>query len=387
VCNSLRPKGFLVPTIHFSRLNSIAADILQGAGATPPHAHLVADHLVGSNLVGHDSHGVLRLSQYCDAIESGELDPRARPLLMRESVAGAVLDGQQAFGQVAAHHAMSMAVDRAGSVGVSAITLHNCYHSGRLAVYALMAARSGMIGLVMVNAGGGGQSVTPFGGMERRLATNPFSIAVPLSGDFQPVLDVATSMAPEGKIRDYCRRGEALPPGWIIDADGQPASNAQQFYGPPAGAILPWGGPVGYKGFGLAFLIDVIAGALSGAGCCGPESVPARDGVLFLAIDVEQFVARAQFDGQVRRLIDHVKSCRPAPGFDEVFVPGELEHREQAKRRRIGILVDDTTWNEINVLADRYGVTGSLNGDGVAKNGHELADGQATPVSSDALLP
>jgi uncharacterized oxidoreductase len=256
-----------------------------------------------------------------------------------------------------------------------------------LAVYALMAAKAGMIGVVMVNAGGGGQSVTPFGGMERRLATNPFSIAVPLSGDFQPVLDVATSMVPEGKIRDYYRRGEGLPPGWIIDAQGRPACDAQQFYGPPAGAILPWGGPVGYKGFGLAFMIDVIAGALSGAGCCGPERVPAKDGVLFLAIDVEQFVTRAEFDNQVKCLINHVKSCRPAPGFEEVFVPGELEHREQLSRRRQGIAVDDTTWNEINALAYRYGLAASLNGDGVAMNGEEGSDDQPAPVSSDAAVP
>ena len=374
-----------MPEVHFSRLNSIAVDLLQGAGTPPPHANIVADHLVGSNLVGHDSHGVLRLSQYCDAIDSGELNPRARPTLTRESVAGAVLDGQQAFGQVAAHQAMTMAIDRAGSVGVSAVTLHNCYHSGRLAVYALQAAKAGMIGVVMVNAGGGGQSVAPFGGIERRLATNPLAIAVPGGGAFDPFLDVATSMAPEGKIRDYYRRGASLPTGWIIDSEGRPSTDAQKFYGPPAGAILPWGGPVGYKGFGLAFLIDIMAGALSGAGCCGPERVPARDGVLFIALDVEQFVSRAEFTRQVQQVIDHIKSCPPAPGYDEVFVPGELEHLESIERRRSGIQVDETTWQEITMLAHRYGVTASLNGEGLLLNGEALRDGKgSTVVSSDA---
>jgi uncharacterized oxidoreductase len=280
---------------------------------------------------------------------------------------------------------MSMAIDRAGSVGVSAVTLHNCYHSGRLAVYALQAAKAGMIGVVMVNAGGGGQSVAPFGGIERRLATNPIAIAVPGGGAFDPFLDVATSMAPEGKVRDYYRRGDSLPPGWIIDSEGRPATDAQQFYGPPAGAILPWGGSVGYKGFGLAFLIDIMAGALSGAGCCGPERVPARDGVLFIALDVEQFVSRDEFTRQVHRLVEHIKSCPPAPGYDEVFVPGELEHLESIHRRRSGIEVDETTWQEMIALAHRYGVAASLNGDGVLHNGDTSRDGEApTIVASDA---
>ena len=228
-----------MPRIHFSRLNSIATQILEGAGASRGNAILVADHLVGSNLVGHDSHGVLRLSQYCDAIEAGEIDPCAQPVVVRETIAGAVLDGRSAFGQVAAQDAMSLAIDRAGGVGIAAVTLHNCYHSGRLAVYSLLAAKAGMVGVVMVNAGGGGQSVTPFGGMERRLATNPFSIAVPLPGDFQPVLDIATSMAPEGKIRDYYRRGASLPDGWIVDFEGRPSNNPHDFYASPPGAISP----------------------------------------------------------------------------------------------------------------------------------------------------
>jgi len=359
-----------VPRFESDRLESIATAILEGAGTPRRHAVLVADHLVGSNLVGHDSHGVLRLSQYCDAIEQRELDPRATPSVLKESVAGAVLDAQRAFGQVAATEAMTMAIERARLVGVGVITVRNCYHSGRLGVYSLLAAKAGMIGIVMVNAGGGGQSVAPFGGMERRLATNPFAIAVPSGGEYDPVLDVATSMAPEGKIRDYHRRGVPLPSGWIIDSEGLPSTDADDFYGPPTGAILPWGGPVGYKGFGLALMIDVMAGALSGAGCCGPNDVPARDGVLLLAIDVEQFTAGEAFREQVRQVISHVKSCPPAPGFEEAFVPGELEHREVQKRRRTGIVVDDTTWEEMQTLASRYGVESVIfDGAGALANG------------------
>ncbi|MCC6492794.1 MAG: Ldh family oxidoreductase [Pirellulales bacterium] len=343
-----------MPRLEHGRLLTIATAILEGAGAPRTHAAIVADHLVTSNLQGHDSHGILRLSQYCEAIEQKEVDPRARPTVRKESVAGAVLDGQRGFGQVAAREAMVLAMERARLVGVSAVTLSNCYHSGRLSAYSLMASQAGMIGVVMVNAGGGGQSVAPFGGLARRLATNPIAIAVPSGGDYDPVLDVATSMAPEGKIRDYFRRGEPVPDGWIVDAHGFPTRHAKDFYGPPAGALLPWGGPVGHKGYGLALMIDVMAGALSGAGCCGPAQVPPRDGVLLLAIDVEQYTDSEWFRAQVVQLIDHVKSCPPAPGYEEVFVPGELEHREAQKRRRTGIPVDDTTWEEMHSLARRF---------------------------------
>ena len=349
-----------MPRIASTQLTPITAAILEGAGASQSHAAVVADHLVGSNLVGHDSHGVLRLTQYCAAIDQGELDPGARPSVSRECVAGAVLDGRRGFGQVVAKEAMQHAMDHARVAGVAAVTVRNCYHSGRLAVYAQMAASQGMIGIVMVNAGGGGQSVTPFGGVARRLATNPFAIAVPADGEITPVLDIATSMAPEGKVRDYHRRGAQLPEGWIVDAFGQPSTDAADFYGPPAGALLPWGGAVGYKGFGLALMIDIMAGALSGAGCCGPDDTPPRDGILLLAIDVEQFVSLAAFHRQVAQLIQHIKSCPAAPGFDEVFIPGELEHREAARRQATGILVDDATWSDLRSLTTKYRIDPSI---------------------------
>ncbi len=348
-----------------AQLERLSIAILEGAGALPAHAATVARHLVESNLVGHDSHGVMRLSQYCSAIDKGELDPRARPVVLHDNPAGAVLDGKSAFGQVAAAEGMALAIEKARKASVAAVTLRNCYHSGRLAVYSQMAASANMIGIVLVNAGGGGQSVAPFGGIDRRLATNPFSIAAPSGGDFDPVLDVATSMAPEGKVRDYHRRGALLPDGWIVDAAGKPVNDSKYFYGSPPGALLPWGGSIGHKGFGLALMIDIMAGALSGAGCCGPELLPARDGILLIALNIEQFGSLDYFRDQVAQLIEYVKSSRPAPGIAEVFAPGELEHREFQERKRTGVNVDDTTWQEIIILATRYGIDCKLleNGD------------------------
>jgi uncharacterized oxidoreductase len=356
-----------MPIVDARSLETAITAVFERAGAGPEAAKLIASHLVESNLFGHDSHGVLRVVQYCQAIEDGEVEPASQAKIERESTSGAVMDGCRAFGQVAATAAMNLAIEKASRAGVAAVTVSNCYHSGRLGAYSAMAADAGMIGIVMVNAGGGGQSVVPFGGSERRLATNPFSIAAPTSGEFPIILDVATSMAPEGKIRDYALRRAKLPEGWIVDSDGRPSCDPEDFYGPPAGSLLPLGGPAGHKGFGLALMIDILAGALSGAGCCRPEKVPARDGVLLIALDVEQFTDRVRFYQQVGELIAYIKSCPSAPGFSEVFVPGELEFREAELRRQEGISIDDNIWHKFTVLATRFGVTNLFDG---ATNGH-----------------
>jgi hydroxycarboxylate dehydrogenase B len=346
-----------MPVVDVQNLQSIVGNIFERLGVPPLAAAQVAQHLVEANLFGHDSHGLLRVAQYCQAIENGEVDPTGCPKVIRESMSGAVVDGARAFGQVAARFAMDIAINKAARGGIAAVTVFNCYHSGRLGAYSAMAADAGMIGIVMVNAGGGGQSVVPFGGSQRRLATNPFSIAAPTSGEFPLVLDVATSMAPEGKIRDYALRGAKLPEGWIVDSNGHPTCDPQDFYQQPPGALLPLGGPVGHKGFGLALMIDILAGALSGAGCCRQENVPARDGVLLIALDVEQFTDRVRFYEQVRELVAYIKACPPAPGFEEVLVPGETEFREAQQRRRSGITIDENIWQKFSALANQLGAT------------------------------
>jgi uncharacterized oxidoreductase len=349
---SFKPVPIFAPEL----LESLVTSIFEKAGAPPLHARLVANHLVESNVIGYDSHGILRVPQYCEAIVSGELKPDVRPTILTETSAGAVLDGHQGFGQVAATQAMTFAVEKAKRVSTAAVTVRNCYHSGRLGAYSELAAQAGMIGIVMVNAGGGGQSVVPFGGSQRRLATNPISIAAPTGGDFPVVLDIATSMAPEGKIRDYAFRDAQLPEGWIVDVAGRPSCNPDDFYAASPGSLLPLGGTAGHKGFGLALMIDILAGALSGAGCCRDEVVPAKDGILMIALDIEQFAGREAFFSQVSELIAYIKTCPPAPGFSEVFVPGEPEFRCAQERRRTGIPVDERIWRQIEQVIERLGV-------------------------------
>jgi uncharacterized oxidoreductase len=264
------------------------------------------------------------------AIQTGHVKPAARLQVLNESATTASLDAQSGFGQVAARYAMSLAMDKARQSGIAAVTVRNSYHTGRIASYTLMAAEQGFVSVVMVNAGGGGQSVAPFGGTGRRLATNPISIAAPAANGQPVVIDFATSVAPEGKVRDYFQQGRSVPAGWIVDSFGQPTTNPKDFYTSPEGCSFR-SADKSDTGFGLGFMIDLMAGALSGAGVCRPNPPEPRDGLLMIALDVRRFVSLNVFQQQVAQLVAHVKSCPAAPGYREVCVPGEVE-----KARRNG---------------------------------------------------
>lgn len=345
-----------MPVLAFEQLLELATALFRAAGASIADAATVGHHLVEANLSGHDSHGVLRLPQYLKAIHAGELQVAGSATLVSETGSTAVVDGGRGFGQTVGKLAMRLAIRKAQSNGVAAVTARNSYHTGRIATYPLMAAAEGLLGIVMVNAGGGGQSVAPFGGLGRRLATNPISIAAPSGHEFPILLDIATSVAPEGKVRDCLLRDQPVPTGWLVDSKGNPSTDPKDFYASPGGALLPLGASAGYKGFGLAFMIDILAGALSGAGCCRPEVTEARDGCLMIAIDIARFLPLENFHQHVALLVNHVKSSPIAPGFSEVLVPGEMEYRQRRRRQKEGIAVDTTTWQEIESWCAKLGV-------------------------------
>lgn len=335
-----------------TKLNELVTKAFINAGVPLEHAEIVSDHLVASNLAGHDSHGVMRIVQYLAAVKSGEINPTTRPSVLSDSPSGASLAGNRAFGQIAGHDCMALAIEKAREMGVAAVTVSNCYHSGRIGTYAEQAAAAGMIGIILVNAGGGGQWVAPFGGAAGRLGTNPIAIGAPSGGKYPIVLDIATAVAPEGKVRDYRNRQKEVPAGWILDHQGRPTTNPNDLYEPaPGGSLQPLGGSAGYKGFGLSVMIDILAGGLSGAGCCRAEEVAASDGITMLAIKIENFAAAGSYYDQVKALVEHLKSCPPAPGFQEVFVPGEHEFLRREQRLAEGIEVDDVTWTALTESA------------------------------------
>lgn len=346
-----------MPTLPADRLEQLTATIFQKAGAPPDNAACVASHLVGANLAGHDSHGVMRVPQYVDLIDAGKLKPASHGQVVEQTASIAVMDGGQGFGQVIAREAMLLAVKLARASGIGAVSVRNCCHTGRIGTYTQMAAREGLLGIAMVNTGGGGQSVAPFGGIERRLATNPISIASPTKSGEPIVLDMASSVAPEGKVRVRFQAGKELPPGWMINAAGEPTTNPADFYNEPGGSLLPLGAAYGYKGYGLAFMIDILAGALSGAGCSEAGKPITTDGMLAIALDIEKFTPLAPFADKIACLAEYVQSCPTAPGVESIQLPGDPELRTRQERLRDGIPIEQGTWDLIAGVAKRFDVT------------------------------
>jgi len=348
-----------MPTFEAQQLKEIALSIFESAGVPDDEAETVSQALINANLAGHDSHGVIRIPQYIDMLLKGMIKPGCGIEVLCETPTTAVIDGKWGFGQVVASKAMKTAIDKAKANYLGAVAARRCNHVGRIGDYAEMAAYEGMIGMVTVNNHGAGLLVAPWGGKERRLSTNPISFAIP-RGEGEPILlDITTSVAAEGKVRVKRNRGERLPEGWIIDHEGRPSTDPNDLYGSedkPPGALLPMGGQVGYKGFGLSVIVDVLSGALSGAGCSGTPGSRLGNSILALAINIEGFRPIGDFKSEVDRFVRFIKSCPLAPGFDEILMPGEIENRTKAKRLRDGIFVDEVTWGQIIEAARKVGV-------------------------------
>jgi uncharacterized oxidoreductase len=253
-----------MPIVAAPSLETMLTRIFQACGVAEDSARTVAAHLVDAEACGVPSHGLIRVPQYVEAVLAGQIAPAAELQVVSETVATAVLDGQHGFGQVMARQAMDLALRRADSTGAGVVTLCNCSHTGRLGSYTEQAARRGLAGMMMVNTGGHGQWMAPFGGSGGRLATNPLSIAVPTDSGDPLLLDMATSAAPEGKVRALLTAGRTIPEGWVITHEGQPTTNPADLYGPPRGALLPFGG---HKGFALAMLIGRNCGWRNGRPC------------------------------------------------------------------------------------------------------------------------
>jgi LDH2 family malate/lactate/ureidoglycolate dehydrogenase len=331
----------------------LAGALFRAAGAPADEAALTADHLVTSSLMGCDSHGIMRVPEYLAQVVEGTIVPGAPVVVERRSGATARVDCGRNFGPVGATRAMEVAIAIAGESGVACVTTHRCNHVARLGAYAQQAAECGLIAIATCNSPIGGHFVLPWGGKEGRLATNPIAYAVPTGGD--PILaDFATSVAPEGKVRWYRNSGLPLPPGWIQDADGRPSTDPDAFYGPPRGGLVPLGGPVGYKGFALGLLVEILGSALAGIGSADASIV--GNGVCCIAIDPTRFVPFDRFRSLMDDLSAYVRSSPPAEGAGEVLMPGAREFRTRRARLEEGIAVDDATWDALRGHAARLGL-------------------------------
>src|SRR5437879_6076137 len=215
--------------VSAARLTDLVATIMHAAGCSLEESRTIARRLVDSNLVGHDSHGVIRVGKYLEWLRAGWLKPNQPPTLVFDSDALAIVDGNRGFGQVIGEYAMKLGIAKAAQKGIAMIGLRNCGHLGRLGDWAEMAADAGQVPLHFLNTSGA-QRVAPYGGSDRRLSTNPLAIGVPIAGGDPIIVDMTTSMAAEGKLMVALNRGERVPEGWIIDKHGQPTTEPKDFY-------------------------------------------------------------------------------------------------------------------------------------------------------------
>ena len=342
-----------MPVLQPVPLADYTSRIFQAAGTPKMTADLVGQSLVSANLAGHDSHGVIRIMQYLRQIDEGEIRPQATPEIERETPVMALFNGHRCFGQLAAKVAIEDGIGKARGNAVAAVGLKHSGHVGRLGEWVELAAEDGLIALAYANGGRAGGLVAPFGGAERRMGTNPIAVAIPMQDRSAVLLDFATSAVAEGKVRVALNSGKPIPEGWALDKLGQPTQNPADLY--DDGMLLP---AAGHKGYGLALLSDFLGGILTGAGGPSLPGTVLGNGVLFVLLNIDAFRPLAEFFDDGSLIADRIKSTRPAPGFDEVLLPGEPEARSAQARQESGIPLDDNTWSQIVKAALRLGVAG-----------------------------
>ena len=345
-----------MPKFAPTELRQVGYDLFAAAGCREQDARAVVDHLVESNLFGHDSHGAIRYYEYARAIREGRFNPTSQPEIVREHPASAVVDAGGAMGQVGATFVTELAMEKARTHGVATVAMRNTSHIGRVGAYPLMAAKEGFVSQIFVNAGNLGYQIAPFGGLDGKLSTNPLAFSAPRRDADPLMVDMTTSVVAEGKIRVAINRGDSVPDGWIIDHDGNPTNNPNDFKDEPPGAILPLGGVVAHKGTGLSLMVEVLGGLLSGLGCANGSKTMLSNGVLLNVYIIEHFADLDEYYDEFESLISHVKSSRLAPGFDEILIAGEPEFRNAVRVESEGIEIDDRTWEQIEEEARAVGI-------------------------------
>ena len=346
-----------MPTLHAPTLLDFATRLFTAAGVPEADASIVADNLIGANLRGHDSHGVLRIPQYVDFLRKGDYRVGVDLGIETESPGVVVADGRWGLGQVQAHRLLDLIIPKAKALGLAAGTGRHFGHIGRLGDYAERAASEGLILMATVNNGGAGQRVAPPGGLEPRLGTNPLCVGVPTDAD-PVVLDFGTSVVAEGKVRVYYINGKKpVPEGWLLDAQGRPTTDPSVLYEPPLGSILPMGGSQAYKGFGLSLVLDMLSGGLTGGRSSHPGAPPAKgNNIVFIALDPERFAGLEALVGQSSGLAHFVRSTPRAEGVAAILLPGDPERMMLEYRSVEGIPLEDSHWAKLAELATSLGV-------------------------------
>jgi len=343
--------------IQSETIRRIVRKLLIAEGARTNDATVVADHLVDANLAGHDSHGVARVARYVNDMRRGAINVKANIRVERETAGTLVVHGDWGFGQVVTAFTFDRLMERARTQGIAAAGIHHCNDTARLGAYTHAAAQAGFFALMMVNDGGWEPMIAPWGGRKALFSTNPISAAAPGPDGPAFCVDFSTSVTAVSAVRLAAMRGETLPPATLLDHAGHPTVDPMDLLGEPHGSILPLGAPAaGHKGFGLNLIIDVLCGALAGAGCSGTGTRDAQ-GIFAMVLNVDAFTDREAFLQHLQGLLDAIRANPTQPGTDRIRVPGESAEQMKVNRQREGIEIDAPIWEEIRTLALAHDVS------------------------------
>lgn len=337
-------------TIRAAALTTFVAALFEAAGAPKAHAERTGEGLVAANLSGHDSHGVVRVPRYLQAIADKHLDPHATPKTLSETPVTLVVDGRSGFGMVIGRETMRRAIEKTKSSGIVLVATRTSFHLGRIGEWAEQCAEAGLVSLHFVNVLNVGGLVAPFGGKERRMSTNPFVCGIPVPGRDPIILDMATSRIAEGKALVALNAGKQVPEGALIDAEGRPSRNPADLYGPPQGALLHFGE---HKGYGLALICDLLAGALGGGGANHPGhpvTGAVHNNMVSIVID-PQMTGGSAFGIESAAFVDWIKACAPVDPTAPVLVPGDPERAHRRHRLAHGVPLDPGTWTSLTDAA------------------------------------
>lgn len=340
--------------ISQDKLTNFSTQIFVSAGTEAERAQEVAEHLVGANLKGHDSHGVGMIPTYIRNLLNGNLQPNADSSVVKDRGAVMMIDGNFGFGQVVGRQATDKGIERAKETGIVCVGSRNNHHLGRIGTYAELCAKAGLISIHFVNVVGHPPFVSPWGGRDKRMQTNPFCCAIPTKED-PIVLDMATSSIALGKVRVADMKGVPVPQGSLIDEEGVETTDPSSIQ--RGGSLAPFGK---HKGYGLALICELLGGGLAGEWTMQDISKQKENVVnhmLMFILDPDLFGGTEAFTREVEGMSEYLHSTKPAKGFDKVRLPGEPERESMAERQKNGIPIDDQSWKTICDAALQAGLS------------------------------
>lgn len=333
------------------KIRSFTVDLFTCAGMTSEDAAMVADNLIDADLRGVTTHGLTRIPLYFQKFETGLTDPKAKPEVIREFGGTALIHAHHCMGQVSSTLAMNMAIEKAEKFGIGYVGVRDGCHYGTAGYYAMMAERKGLIGVSTTNSGA---FVAPYGGVEKRMGTNPVAVAIPAKRHDPVLLDMATSRVARGKLLVAMKKGVPVPEDWALDIDGHVTTDAAKAF---KGILLP----LSYKGYGMAVVIDMLAGVLNGSGCGTHVDLEAdlpQVGSNFMAINTAAFCDPDEFMENVDKLIDETKDVRLDENTERVYMPGEIEFDKERENMSLGgVPLQAFQIRELTEMAVKYGLS------------------------------